>query len=83
MKTELNTLEVIEKLKALHTNYITLAANSKEKGALVSVAQYKYKAKAVAESIHEIELMAGLILDDAELKWLNDNAHDIDLSEGE
>ncbi|WP_240207740.1 hypothetical protein [Vibrio sp. CyArs1] len=61
MKSELKTLDVLDKLRALHQHYITLKNSSKEKGALVSATKYGNMAQAVANAIHEVELMSGAI----------------------
>lgn len=58
MKNELNTIEVIEKLKALHQHYIRLLNGA---DCEVKKAKYSNLAQGVANSIHEVELMSDLI----------------------
>lgn len=57
MITELKTLDVLDKLRALHQHYITLLNISDED----KKHHYSNLAQGVRNSIHEIELMAGCI----------------------
>lgn len=61
MKEQLPTLEVIDKLKALHQHYVRLSHESREKGAAVTATKHSNYASAVANALHEVELMSGMI----------------------